>query len=116
MPDDHSPLAPRLPIPNRTVKRWRADDSTDSPCESRSSSGTLQAKRPTSRGPFCLNTFLGQGVQASTSVRKEYLPPAVAWIFTRILVVVVEMKETVRLTSLLPVTEPWVTQAAPFHA
>ena len=27
MPDDHSALAPPLPIPNRTVKRRRADDS-----------------------------------------------------------------------------------------
>ena len=30
MPDDHSKLVPRLPIPNRTVKRLRADDSADS--------------------------------------------------------------------------------------
>ena len=30
MPDDHSKLAPLLPIPNRTVKRLRADDSADS--------------------------------------------------------------------------------------
>ena len=30
MPDDHSKLAPPLPIPNRTVKRLRADDSADS--------------------------------------------------------------------------------------
>ena len=27
MPDDHSKLVPPLPIPNRTVKRLRADDS-----------------------------------------------------------------------------------------
>src|SRR3954451_5282835 len=39
-PDDHSPLEPPLPIPNRTVKRRHADDSTDCPCESRSLSGT----------------------------------------------------------------------------
>ena len=31
MPDDHSKLVPPLPIPNRTVKRLRADDSAD-PC------------------------------------------------------------------------------------
>ena len=31
MPDDHSKLVPLLPIPNRTVKRLRADDSAD-PC------------------------------------------------------------------------------------
>ncbi len=31
MPDDHSKSVPPLPIPNRTVKRLRADDSAD-PC------------------------------------------------------------------------------------
>ena len=40
--DDHSELVPLLPIPNRTVKRLRADDSVDYPCESRSSSDSLQ--------------------------------------------------------------------------
>ena len=30
MPDDHSKVAPLLPIPNRTVKRLSADDSADS--------------------------------------------------------------------------------------
>ena len=30
MPDDHSKLAPLLPIPNRTVKRLCADDSAGS--------------------------------------------------------------------------------------
>ena len=30
MPDDHSKVAPLLPIPNRTVKRLCADDSADS--------------------------------------------------------------------------------------
>ena len=29
MPDDHSELVPPLPIPNRTVKRLRADDSAE---------------------------------------------------------------------------------------
>ena len=49
MPDDHSPPEPPLPIPNRTVKRQHADDSTEFPCESRSSSGTLHpnAQPPT---------------------------------------------------------------------
>jgi hypothetical protein len=47
MPDDHSPPAPPLPIPNRTVKRRHADDSTEFPCESRSSSGTPHPPRPT---------------------------------------------------------------------
>ncbi len=30
MPDDHSKVAPLLPIPNRTVKRLCADESADS--------------------------------------------------------------------------------------
>ena len=30
MPDDHSEVVPLLPIPNRTVKRLRANDSADS--------------------------------------------------------------------------------------
>ena len=30
MPDDHSEVVPLLPIPNRTVKRLRADDSAHS--------------------------------------------------------------------------------------
>ena len=29
MPDDHSEVVPLLPIPNRTVKQLRADDSAD---------------------------------------------------------------------------------------
>ena len=44
--DDHSELVPLLPIPNRTVKRLRANDSVDYPCESRSSSDALQTKNP----------------------------------------------------------------------
>ena len=31
IPGDHSALAPLLPIPNRTVKRRRADDIADCP-------------------------------------------------------------------------------------
>ena len=30
LPDDHSEVAPLLPIPNRTVKRLCANDSADS--------------------------------------------------------------------------------------
>ena len=30
MPDDHSEVEPPLPIPNRAVKRFSADDSADS--------------------------------------------------------------------------------------
>jgi hypothetical protein len=39
-------LVPLLPIPNRTVKRLRANDSVDYPCESRSSSDSLINKIP----------------------------------------------------------------------
>src|SRR4030066_1059826 len=55
--DDHSELAPLLPIPNRTVKRLRADDSVDYPCESRSSSDSHKTKSPTSCWAFCFMEF-----------------------------------------------------------
>ena len=64
MPDDHSPLAPRLPIPNRTVKRRRADDSTDPPCESRSLSGTFNGNGPLAWAvSFCLGLIV-KGVKS----------------------------------------------------
>src|SRR6476660_6735685 len=66
MPDELSPLAPLLPIPNRTVKRRRADDSTDCPCESRSSSGTLHPQAPLARpGLFAARN----GAAASAEIR-----------------------------------------------
>ena len=42
MPDDHSEVVPLLPIPNRTVKRFCADDSADS----RVKVGHCQAIKP----------------------------------------------------------------------
>ena len=49
MPDDHSKVEPLLPIPNRTVKRFCADDSEQLACESRLSSGFY--RKPGSRDP-----------------------------------------------------------------
>ena len=43
--DDHSRVEPPLPIPNRTVKRSRANDSRHCACESRSSSDSLSVSR-----------------------------------------------------------------------
>ena len=42
MPDDHSEVVPLLPIPNRKVKRFCADDSADS----RVKVGLRQAIKP----------------------------------------------------------------------
>ncbi len=55
--DDLSELEPRLPIPNRTVKRLSADDSADYPCESRTSSGTYKTRKPVlfEIGLFCFD-------------------------------------------------------------
>jgi hypothetical protein len=47
-------LVPRLPTPTRTVTRLRADDSVDYPCESRSSSDSLQTPNPASCRVWCL--------------------------------------------------------------
>ena len=62
MSDDHSKLAPLLPISNRTVKRLSADDSVDYPCESRSSSDSLQIRKPS----LVLGFFIGLGILVVT--------------------------------------------------
>ncbi len=46
----HSELDPRLPIPNRTVKRLCADDSADCPRESRSPPGAQHEKAHPAKG------------------------------------------------------------------
>ena len=45
MPEDHSEVVPLLPIPNRTVKRFCADDSAD-PRVKVGHPQALTAKRP----------------------------------------------------------------------
>src|SRR5882672_12956684 len=51
----HSEVDPRLPIPNRTVKRLCDDDSADCPRESRSPPGAPNEKaHPARGGPFYL--------------------------------------------------------------
>ena len=46
-------MVPRLPIPNRTVKRTSADDSTDYPCESRTLPNTY-LRHPPDGGCYAL--------------------------------------------------------------
>ena len=46
MPGSHSGVEPPLPIPNRTVKRSRADDSGLTARESRSPPGTPSPNAP----------------------------------------------------------------------
>ena len=105
MPDDHSKLVPPLPIPNRTVKRLRADDSADS----RVKVGHRQAliphhpPRPKGRG-VCLFVALTRSACAhwlcTVAGRPGLHVPAAAvylwWILHR----------RDRLTGLLPV---WLT-------
>ena len=54
MPDDHSKLAPLLPIPNRTVKRLCADDSAGSRVKVGHRQALTASKQPPSamRGAF----------------------------------------------------------------
>ncbi len=66
--DDHSVLEPPLPIPNRAVKRDRADDSVDYPCESRSSSDT-HSKNPLSD---CFGGFLLRAEYEKAEDANEY--------------------------------------------
>lgn len=50
--DGHGGAAPPLPIPNRIVKRPRADDSGVLPCESRSPSDSHLKRPPPGAFPF----------------------------------------------------------------
>ena len=67
MSDDHSELAPLLPIPNRTVKRLCADDSVHSVCESRSSSDSYNQKSPTQCWAFLFVRFENDLFERSAS-------------------------------------------------
>ena len=75
MPDDHSPLEPRLPISNRTVKRRRADDSADYPCESRSLSGTPPQQKSPPQVGFFAGTSIAEAVSASPRLDFGYPRP-----------------------------------------
>ena len=69
MPDDHSKLVPLLPIPNRTVKRLRADDSAGSRVKvGHRQALTAQTALPLNSGrAFCF------GLERSTSAGAQHL-------------------------------------------
>ena len=69
----HSELDPRLPIPNRTVKRLCADDSADCPRESRSPPGASKMKKPT---PKRVGFFICALQRAPTFGTKTRLHPS----------------------------------------
>ena len=50
MPDDHSEVVPLLPIPNRTVKRFSADDSADSRVKVGHRQAFIAVKKPIPKG------------------------------------------------------------------
>ena len=54
MPDDHSEVVPLLPIPNRTVKRFSADDSAGSRVKVGHRQAITARKRPLKEGAFLL--------------------------------------------------------------
>src|SRR6185436_1356343 len=64
----HSEVDPRLPIPNRTVKRLCADDSADCPRESRSPPGAPNEKPIPQRGGLF---YLGDLISDLLSERKH---------------------------------------------
>ena len=57
MPDDHSEVEPLLPIPNRTVKRFSADDSAATRVKVGHRQATLPQKA-SSRWPFAFGAAL----------------------------------------------------------
>ena len=64
MPDDHSEVVPLLPIPNRTVKRLRADDSA----HSRVKVGHRQASTSEKRPVYGLGVFFSLSCLESEAV------------------------------------------------
>ena len=63
MPDDHSKVEPLLPIPNRTVKRFSANDSEHSFVKVGHRQATIPKGATQPSGPFfssviCLISFL----------------------------------------------------------
>ena len=50
MPDDHSKVVPLLPIPNRTVKRFSADDSAGSRVKVGHRQAFIARKTPSPKG------------------------------------------------------------------
>jgi len=81
MPDDHSELVPLLPIPNRTVKQLRADDSAGSRVKvghrqalTASNTPSRQLVGVLSLGNRNLIEFLNLGIPASESLASPYRP------------------------------------------
>ena len=58
MPDDHSEVVPLLPIPNRTVKRFSADDSADSRVKVGHCQAIKARKAPSKDGVFFVQKLL----------------------------------------------------------
>jgi hypothetical protein len=58
MPDDHSEVVPLLPIPNRTVKRFCANDSADSRVKVGHRQAITAQKRPLKRGGVFIRPLL----------------------------------------------------------
>ena len=69
MPDDHSEVVPLLPIPYRTVKRLRADDSA----HSRVKVGHRQASTSEKRPVYGLGVFFSSSCLESAAAPIDVL-------------------------------------------
>ena len=73
MPDDHSKLAPLLPIPNRKVKRLRADDSADSRVKVGHRQALTALKTPLSQDWGVLSWGVVKSISSSAEVDTNVL-------------------------------------------
>jgi uncharacterized protein YfaT (DUF1175 family) len=64
MPDDHSKSVPPLPIPNRTVKRYYADDSAATSVKVGYRQASYKKKNPASNSGVFFRLFVLRVVQA----------------------------------------------------
>ena len=66
MPGDHSELEPPLPIPNRSVKQLRADDSADTRVKVGHRQALIpQNPQPQKAGGFCFGAAKMQWLAAA---------------------------------------------------
>ena len=69
MPDDHSEVVPLLPIPNRTVKRLRADDSAGSRVKVGHRQALTAENAPSADGAFLSELRFGVSIKTQKRAR-----------------------------------------------
>ncbi len=79
MPDDHSKSVPPLPIPNRTVKRFCADDSAETSVKVGYRQAFILRKAPTKVGAFFFSACATQECVSEAKLLRQSSKCSVFW-------------------------------------